>query len=109
MAILVGPLCCKTSVCNKGIDETSIARIAARIFYQRFVSFRFMLFRPQSCGAGAGFTKMASIEITSLQILARANNSLRDSLSGLDLIQLLGTEGVIYLRDSARHLCVMNS
>ena len=34
---------CETSIC-KSIDETSTARIAARIFYQRFVCFRFIIF-----------------------------------------------------------------
>ena len=37
-SILVRPLSCETSVCN-GIDKTSTAWIAARIFYKWFVCF----------------------------------------------------------------------
>ena len=57
--ILVRPLCWETSVC---IDKTSMAPIAARIFYYRFICYRFIIFRPQfqSCGALSGLTNMAA-------------------------------------------------
>ena len=72
-------LCCETSVCGS-IDKKSMARIAASIFYERFVCFRFIIFRPQfqSCGSYGGLIKMAAIKITWLQILARADTKLLD-------------------------------
>ena len=45
-AILVKPVCSKTLVCRSS-DETPMALIAPRIFYERFVCFRFTIIRPQ--------------------------------------------------------------
>ena len=45
-AILVKPVCCETLVC-KSIDKTPMALIAPRIFYERFVYFRFTIIRQQ--------------------------------------------------------------
>ena len=64
----------------KDYDAEVSARMAARIFYERFVCFRFIMFnaRIQSCGTYGGFTEMAAIKITWLQFLVGANNRLLD-------------------------------